>query len=152
LTELFKFQPSTAPGREAPSPAPAQPAQGPPPPSGDAAPPGFSPTTLLFLALPILIIFMMTRSQSKKQKDLEASLKVGDRVVTRGGMLGRVVELNGRAKLEIAPGVNVMVLRSAIEGVDSADAKPASATDKAKADEKKDAAPQGKDKAAEKKA
>ena len=146
MTDLsLFFQPTPAPGREAPAPQPAQPApaQGAPPPAGGeggAAPPGFSPTTLLLFLLPILLIFFMTRSQSKKQKELESSLKVGDRVVTRSGMVGRIIELNGRAKVEIAPGVNVVMLRSAIEAVDPGETKPGA--DKARpgaADDKKEA-------------
>jgi preprotein translocase subunit YajC len=89
---------------------------------------------LLFL-LPILLIFFMTRSQNKKQKDLESSLKVGDKVITRSGLVGRIVDLGDRAKVEIAPGVNVTMLRSAIEGVDGGDKK---ADESKKADEKKD--------------
>ena len=138
MSELF-FQPTTAPGREgpAPAPAPAQPQQGAPPSGGgESAPGGFSGMTMLLFLLPILLIFFMTRNQNKKQKDLESSLKVGDRVITRSGLIGRIVELDGRAKVEIAPGVNVMMVRSAIEGVDTGDAKPAA--DKGKADDKKD--------------
>jgi preprotein translocase subunit YajC len=55
-------------------------------------------------------------------------------------LIGKIIELGDRtAKLEIAPGVNVQMLKTAIEGVDGgSDAK----------DEKKDTA---KDKAEEKK-
>ena len=137
------FQPTTPPGREGSGPAPAQPAQGPPPPN-EAPPAGggsgglFGGTSILFLVLPLLLIFFMTRSQSKKQKDLESNLKVGDRVITRSGLIGRIVDLGDRAKVEIAPGVNVMMLRSAIEGVDGGDAKAADKkADDKKADDKK---------------
>jgi preprotein translocase subunit YajC len=138
LTDLLLFQPNT--GRDSPTPTPGQPAQGAPPssapPAGGEAPsaPGFSGTTLLLFLLPILLIFFMTRSQNKKQKDLESNLKVGERVITRSGLVGRIIELNGRAKVEIAPGVNVVMLRSAIEAVDPGEAKPAA--DKAKVDDK----------------
>src|SRR5262245_52533984 len=136
------FQPTSAPGREGSGPAPAQPSQGPPPP--DSGPPaggpggafGGMPTLLLFL-LPILLIFFMTRSQNKKQKDLEANLKVGDKVVTRSGLIGRIIDLGDRAKVEIAPGVNVMMLRSAIEGIDGGEAKADDKKAEKKADDKK---------------
>ena len=79
---------------------------------------------MLFLLLPIALIFFMTRSQSKKQKDLESSLKVGDRVITRAGALGKIVKMGDRAvELELAPGVFVSFLRSSIEGLDLGDPK-----------------------------
>lgn len=94
---------------------------------------------LLMFALPLLLIFMMTRNQNKRQKQLESSLKSGDRVITQAGLIGKIVEINantGRVKLEIAPGVNVQVLRSSIQGVDGGDAA-AAADSKEKAQEKK---------------
>lgn len=91
------------------------------------------------MALPLLLLVFMTRSQSKKQKDLEASLKVGDRVVTQSGLIGKVIDLGERtARVEIAPGVNVQMLKSAIQGPDN---PPDAAKDADKKDaDKKDAA------------
>ena len=94
---------------------------------------------LLVMALPLLLLVLMTRNQSKKQKDLEGSLKVGDRVVTQAGFIGKIMDLNERtAKIEIAPGVNVQMLKSAIQGPEpTADAKAGASKD---ADKGKDAA------------
>jgi preprotein translocase subunit YajC len=92
---------------------------------------------LLMFALPILLLFMMTRNQTKKQKQLESSLKVGDRVVTQAGLIGKIADMSpntNRVKLEIAPGVNVQVLKSSIQGVDAGET---SAEAKDKAQEKK---------------
>lgn len=110
-----------------------------------AAPPSspFDPTMIVMLLAPILLVFWMTRSQSKKQKDLETSLKPGDRVVTRAGMVGKIIELGDRyIKLEIAPGVNVQVVKSGIDGKETPDPKAADAakakeTPKEKPQEKK---------------
>ncbi len=96
---------------------------------------------MLFLLLPVLLIFWMTRSQNKKQKDLEQSLKVGDRVVTRAGMIGKVTKLGEKtAEVEIAPGVFVAFVKSSIEGKDPNDPKAAEAKkdDKKATDAKKD--------------
>jgi preprotein translocase subunit YajC len=84
--------------------------------------------------LPILLIFLTMRGQTKKQKQVEGSLKTGDMVVTQSGLIGKITELIGetRVKVEIAPGVNVRMLKSAISGVDAGDVKP----DAAKADAK----------------
>jgi preprotein translocase subunit YajC len=79
---------------------------------------------------PILLIFMTMRGQTKKQKQIESSLKTGDTVVTQSGLIGKIIELSERtAKLEIAPGVNVRMLKSAIQGVDSGEPKPSEAKD-----------------------
>jgi preprotein translocase subunit YajC len=143
LTNSF-FQPSPAPGRDVPAPAPAQPAQqapatGAPPADGGAPPPGGlfgGGSTLLLFLLPLLLIFLMTRSQNKKQQKLEASLKTGDRVVTNSGLIGKIVELGERTtKLEIAPGVHVQMVKSAIQGLDATDTKPAETKQESKAKE-----------------
>jgi preprotein translocase subunit YajC len=95
--------------------------------------------SMLFLLLPVLLIFWMTRSQNKKQKDLEESLKVGDRVVTRAGMIGKVTKLGEKtAEVEIAPGVFVAFLKTAIEGKDASDPKAADKDKDKKAADKKD--------------
>ena len=127
-------QTTPLPGREGPAPAPAtgQPSQGVPP--QEAPPPGpfggSSLTTLLIMLAPILLIFMTMRGQTKKQKQLESSLKTGDTVISQSGLIGKIIEMNERTvRLEIAPGVNVRMLKSAIQGVDSGDPKPAESKD-----------------------
>lgn len=134
------FQPSPAPGRAGTSAPPTRPEEGQPAPASgpEATPPApfGGAFTFLILALPLLLIFMMTRNQNKKQKQLESTLKSGDRVLTQSGISGRIIDISPnstRVKLEIAPGVNIQILKSAIQGVDggetTADAK---AGDKAK--------------------
>lgn len=92
------------------------------------------------MLLPILLIFMTMRGQTKKQKALESTLKTGDTVVSQSGLIGKILELNERTvKLEIAPGVNVRMLKSAIQGVDSGDPKPADAKDAKDAKQEKKA-------------
>lgn len=74
----------------------------------------------LMFVLPIAFILWMNRSQSKKQQSLEQSLAVGDRVVTQAGLFGKLTELGEkRAKLEIAPGVTVQVLKGSIASKDA---------------------------------
>lgn len=138
---MYAFaQPSPAPGRESGNAATAQPSTQAP--SGPEAPqqgPFGGMGMILVMALPLLLLVFMTRNQSKKQKELEASLKVGDRVVTQSGLIGKIVDLNERtAKIEIAPGVSVQMLKTAIQGPDAVpDAKPAS-KDAEKAKDAKD--------------
>lgn len=81
---------------------------------------------LLLMFVPLFfLLFWMPRSQQKKQAAALAKLQKGDRVVTHSGMIGKLVEMNERTyKLEIAPGVKIDVLKSAIAGKDGADAAP----------------------------
>jgi preprotein translocase subunit YajC len=77
---------------------------------------------MLMAFLPvILFMFFSSRSQQKKQKDMESKLKKGDRIVTQSGLVGKLVDpIEGRhAKIEIAPGVKVQILRSSIAGLDA---------------------------------
>jgi preprotein translocase subunit YajC len=151
VTTSFSFQPSQIPGREG-APAAPQPAQGTPPPpagadGGAAGPPG-GLSQMLFLALPLVFFFLLW-SQSRKQKQVEKTLKAGDRVILQSGFVGKIVDLGAtRAKIELAPGVNVQVLKSAIQGLDGGEPKPESSDPKAKEPAKEPA----KDKAQEKKA
>ena len=125
----YASQPPT-PGHEGPSsPAPTTPGTAPaesPPQSG---PLGGGIMPLLIMVLPILLIFMTMRGQTKKQKQVESSLKTGDTVVTQSGMIGKITEFIGetRVKVEIAPGVSVRMLKSAISGVDGGEPKSADA-------------------------
>jgi preprotein translocase subunit YajC len=88
---------------------------------------------LLMLVPMILVIFLMNRSQSKKQKDLESKLKKGDRVVTTGGIVGKISDMGPRyIKLELAPGVKVQMLKTAIQGLDAGEDLAASSKDASK--------------------
>jgi preprotein translocase subunit YajC len=130
----FHFQPADAPGRSGAAPAEAHgsTAQSARPGGGaEGAPPASAWSgmgSMLFLLLPLALIFFMTRNQNKKQKELESSLKVGDRVITRAGAIGKIVEISERTmRLELAPGVNVTFLKTAVEGLDTTEPKPGAA-------------------------
>ncbi len=77
---------------------------------------------LLLLVPLLLLMFFSTRSQQKKQKAVLASLKKGDRVLTQSGLAGKLIEVGDRyAKVEIAPGVKVDILKSGLLGKDTAE-------------------------------
>lgn len=101
------------------------------PAEGAGAPPGgvFGALFPLLLVVPmILVMFFMSRSEQKKQKELQDKLKVGDRVVTQSGLVGKLIEKGERyVKLEIAPGVKVQMLRTVVSGLDSGEEAPAKA-------------------------
>jgi preprotein translocase subunit YajC len=68
-----------------------------------------------------VILLPMKRRQKKVQTFLE-SLKVGDRVVTNGGIYGVVTRLNDRSvQLQIADKVKVEFSRAAIVGLQGQD-------------------------------
>lgn len=75
--------------------------------------------TLIQLALILLIFyFLLVRPQQKKIKEhneLVENLKIGDRVITNGGLYGKVAKTNGmEITLEVAENVKVVVDRMAI--------------------------------------
>lgn len=78
--------------------------------------------TLIQLALILLIFyFLLIRPQQKRNKahqDMVAALKVGDKVMTNGGVYGTVTKVNGtELSLEIAPDVNIKIERMAISSL-----------------------------------
>lgn len=85
---------------------------------------GQSGSNLIGLALPILMIggfyFLLIRPQRNRQRSQQAlisSLEVGDEVMTTGGMLGTIVEIDddeGVVTVEIAPGTKVKMMRQGI--------------------------------------
>lgn len=69
------------------------------------------------------MMFWSSRSQQKRHQKALAELKKGDLVLTQSGLRGKLVELGDRfAKIEIAPGTKVEVLKSAVLGKDGAEA------------------------------
>jgi len=76
-------------------------------------------SSLIFFAAIILIFyFFMIRPQMKKQKDLKQyreALKKGDKVITAGGVYGKISEVKDTTVLvEIAPDIRVKVDKGSI--------------------------------------
>ena len=78
---------------------------------------------MLLMVVPLVLLMVFTsRNQGKKQAKVIAGLQKGDRVITSGGMIGKLVEIGDRvAKIEIAPGMKIEVLKSGILGKDDAE-------------------------------
>lgn len=102
----------------------------------------FLPLVLIF----VIFYFLLIRPQQKKQKEHTAKLNAvrrNDRVIMGGGMYGRVTkDLDDEIMVEIAPGVEVKVLKAALMDVISKEAakekdKEAAKKAKAKKDEEK---------------
>ena len=86
--------------------------------AGKAA--GFGGPYLIFILLIVAMMVWMFTQQSRQQKQkrqMQASLGVGERVITVGGIVGTIREVEGRTfKLEVADGVTLQVTKSAIGG------------------------------------
>jgi preprotein translocase subunit YajC len=77
---------------------------------------GFLPILLMFVIFYFLLI-RPQQKQARKHQDFIRSLKVGDRVVTTGGIHGEIKGLTETTlTLEIADKVRVKVTRSAVTG------------------------------------
>ena len=76
---------------------------------------------LFMLAIIVLFYFLLIRPQMKRQKEhrqMVEGLQVGDEVVTQGGILGRITDLDDQfATLEVADGVKLRVQRHAMGSV-----------------------------------
>ena len=77
----------------------------------------FIPLILIFL----IFYFLLIRPQQKKQKEhkiLLDSIKRGDEILSSGGILGKVIKVdNDKLTVEIAKGVNVIIIRSTVADV-----------------------------------
>ena len=149
------LQPSRAPGRDAkgaaapPPPAQAKPAESADGADAGSAPPGAAPDSSPFggmtMMLPMLLVvfglfWFMNRNEKKRRQSVEDELKKGDMVQTRAGIICKVVQVQDkRVRVELAPGVNVWMVKAAIEGL-ADDGKGDDTKDKKDADDSKESA------------
>jgi preprotein translocase subunit YajC len=78
---------------------------------------GFIPIILMF----VIFYFLLIRPQQKRQKEhrsMVASLKKGDRIITSGGLHGRITGIDDATlTLEIADKVRVKVARANVSAM-----------------------------------
>jgi len=76
---------------------------------------------IMIVAIFVLFYFMLIRPQNKRAKEhrqLIGNVKNGDEVITTGGVLGKITQLDENyIKINIADGVDVNLQRSAISTV-----------------------------------
>jgi preprotein translocase subunit YajC len=79
---------------------------------------GMGPQVIILVVFVAVFYFLLIRPQQKRMKDQQAMLSrlaTGDEVVTSGGILGRITEVNDTfITLEIADGVRIKVQKSQI--------------------------------------
>ena len=91
-----------------------------------------APLLLIF----VVFYFLLIRPQQKKMKQQQAmtqALKRGDKVVTSGGIFGlitKAVDGDNELQIEIAEGVRIRVLRSAVSDIASRAPEAKAAVDK----------------------
>ena len=102
-----------------------------------AAPAGQSSGTAGFfiqmfplLAIFVIFYFLMIRPQQRRMKDHQAQImavKKGDRVVTGGGLVGKVTKVgDSEVEVELAQGIRVQAVKSTLtQVIDPKSAKPA---------------------------
>jgi preprotein translocase subunit YajC len=85
------------------------------------APSGIFGGPLPMIILMAVMMFVLMRSQSKRQRELEAvqkALKVGDEVITAGGMHGSILSLRDKTViLRVGDNVKIEFDRQAIGSV-----------------------------------
>jgi len=86
---------------------------------------------LLFFGIFYLLVFRPQQRQAKKQREFLQNIKVGDRVVTSGGLHGEITGLTDTTiTLEIADRVRVKVTRASVTGKSQEAAAPEAKTAK----------------------
>ena len=71
----------------------------------------------LVLAIFYFVILLPMKNRQKKVQDFLGALKVGDKVVTQGGIFGSIAKISDDSiQLQIAPNVRVDIARAAIVG------------------------------------
>ena len=82
--------------------------------------------------LPMILVFgvfylLLIRPQQRKQKELQstiAQLKAGDRVITTGGIVGKITEVRDTSFLIRSADKTILeIARTAVAGVDAEEAK-----------------------------
>lgn len=115
----------TAPATTAPATTAATPAPTTPGPAPQAAPhPDAGSgmwTTLIFFGVMILVFWLLIirpqQKQRKKQEEFLRALKSGDRVLTSGGVIGRIVSIAGNVvTLEVAKDTRIQVVKGHVAG------------------------------------
>jgi len=95
-------------------------------PSGGAS---FFVQTIPLVLVFVIFWFLLIRPQQKRMKEHQAqvaAVKKGDRVVTGGGLIGKVTKVGDtEVEVELAQGVRVQVVKSTLSQVVDPTSKPA---------------------------
>jgi preprotein translocase subunit YajC len=77
---------------------------------------------LMILAIFYFLILLPMKRRQKKVQEFQNSLKVGDNIVTTGGIYGQITRLNEKSvQLQIADKVRIEIARAAVGGYQGQD-------------------------------
>jgi len=92
--------------------------------SGTGQPGGlvsFLPFAIVLAIFYFLILMPMQRRQ-KKVQEFQSSLKVGDKIVTTGGIYGQITRVNDKSvQVQVADKVRIEIARAAVGGYQGQD-------------------------------
>jgi len=75
-------------------------------------------TIIMIVAMIAIMYFLMIRPQQKKQKEIQkarSAMKNGDKVITAGGIHGKIKEISEATLLiEVADGIRIRVEKSSV--------------------------------------
>jgi preprotein translocase subunit YajC len=81
----------------------------------------FLPFAIVLAIFYFLILMPMQRRQ-KKVQEFQSSLKVGDKIVTTGGIYGQITRVNDKSvQVQIADKVRIEIARAAVGGYQGQD-------------------------------
>ena len=76
----------------------------------------------IILGIFYFLILLPMNKRQKKVQEFQESLKVGDKVITTGGIYGQVTRVNEKSvQLQIAERVRIEIARSAVGGYQGQD-------------------------------
>ena len=79
------------------------------------------PFAMMLLIFYVLVLMPM-RKRQKKVADFQASLKVGDKIITTGGLYGEVTKVDDQTvQVQIAERVRVLIARASVGGIQGAE-------------------------------
>jgi preprotein translocase subunit YajC len=76
----------------------------------------------IILAIFYFLILMPMQRRQKKVQEFQAALKVGDKIVTTGGIYGQITRVNDKSvQLQVADKVRIEIARASVGGYQGQD-------------------------------
>ena len=77
---------------------------------------------VIILAIFYFLILMPMQRRQKKVQEFQDSLKVGDKIVTTGGIFGQITRVNDKSvQLQVADKVRIEIARASVGGYQGQD-------------------------------
>ena len=77
----------------------------------------YLPAWGLVLAIFYFVMWMPMQRRQKKVQEFQAALKVGDKIVTTGGIYGQITRVNDKSvQLQVADKVRIEIARASVGG------------------------------------